>query len=228
MPESDLRYEVKLVVPGHLLPNIKMWVRSHRSAFYEPYPPRQVNSLYLDTKSLDWLYENEEGISSRRKIRIRWYGSDFSKISPVFEIKRKQGRLSWKLRQQLPRLISLSPESSWSDIISDAVASLPISMKSELGADREPILMNQYQRDYYVSRQSGVRLTIDYGYRLFDQHMSDTPNLTRRGPMQPSTVIEVKGSPDAIDEIMDITNQFPVSVSKNSKYALGCESIFAL
>ena len=45
------------------------------------YPKREINSIYLDTKSLDFYLNSEEGVLPRKKIRIRWYNTDLKKVS---------------------------------------------------------------------------------------------------------------------------------------------------
>ena len=37
------------------------------------YPPRTVNSIYLDTPDYKMVQESDEGIVPREKHRIRWY-----------------------------------------------------------------------------------------------------------------------------------------------------------
>ena len=40
------------------------------------YKGRLVNSLYYDTELLEMFYHSEEGVTPRKKIRIRWYDSE--------------------------------------------------------------------------------------------------------------------------------------------------------
>ena len=69
----DLRYEIKLVCSPHLLAQARSWIRLHPAGFVVAYPPRCVNSLYLDTPHLSSLNDNLGGVSYRRKLRLRWY-----------------------------------------------------------------------------------------------------------------------------------------------------------
>ena len=50
------------------------------------YPKREINSIYLDTKSLDFYLNSEEGVLPRKKIRIRWYNTDLKKVSKETKI----------------------------------------------------------------------------------------------------------------------------------------------
>ena len=51
---------------------------------FKIYPERIVNSIYYDTKNLDLYNDSEEGITPRKKFRVRSYNNDLSKN---FEIK---------------------------------------------------------------------------------------------------------------------------------------------
>ena len=43
------------------------------------YPKRKVNSIYFDTKDLDFYLNSEEGVLPRKKMRLRWYDKDIKK-----------------------------------------------------------------------------------------------------------------------------------------------------
>ena len=59
---------------------VRALVKLHPSMFYEPYPPRYVNNLYLDTEDMENYLDNVSGVAERRKVRIRWYGDLFGDI----------------------------------------------------------------------------------------------------------------------------------------------------
>jgi hypothetical protein len=52
-PEAEFRYERKFLVEELDAHQVKLLVRLHPALFYQPYPPRQVNSLYLDSPELE-------------------------------------------------------------------------------------------------------------------------------------------------------------------------------
>ena len=52
--------------------------------------------IYFDNEELDFLFENIEGHSNRRKIRIRWYGECFGNINANLEYKIKNGNVGYK------------------------------------------------------------------------------------------------------------------------------------
>ena len=80
---SDYRYEKKFTVPfsqQYLIPKI---ISSNRMRFIKQYESRKVNSIYLDTNDLTFYRENLEGLSLRKKLRIRWY-NDLNKKTKIF------------------------------------------------------------------------------------------------------------------------------------------------
>lgn len=221
------RYEVKMVIEDIHLPLVQSWVRTHSAGFSESYPPRRVNNVYLDTFDMDNYLDNLDGIANRRKVRIRWYGDEFRNENAILEIKLKQGIRSWKETFTLPLTFDLTKMQPWRRVISDALAEMPIEVAARVANSRTPILLNRYRREYYVASDGVVRLTLDFAQEVYDQVKSSFPNLTRRTPIPPRLIIEVKGPVDSWDAMSSIISELPVTVSKNSKYAVGFDAIFA-
>ena len=99
-PIAGLRYELKLVCEPHRLAQARSWIRLHPARFVVAYPPRRVNSLYLDTPDLSSLGENLAGVSDRQKLRLRWYGDSVRAIEPLLELKQKRNLLGRKKQVQ--------------------------------------------------------------------------------------------------------------------------------
>ena len=62
----------------------KFFFRTH-------YPTRRVNSIYFDTNDYSSIRQNLDGVSEKKKIRIRWYGNYNKLVEPILEIKSKKG-----------------------------------------------------------------------------------------------------------------------------------------
>jgi len=45
------------------------------------YPARIVNSIYFDTNTFDFYQDSEEGLSPRKKIRVRYYNDTYDNLS---------------------------------------------------------------------------------------------------------------------------------------------------
>lgn len=92
--------EVKEILKKYLLPD----VYGHRDNRY------QVTSLYYDSPDLRCYWEKENGIKTRRKLRVRYYdsGSVITERTPVFvEIKQRVDRVTQKRRAMLPYIDAL-------------------------------------------------------------------------------------------------------------------------
>jgi hypothetical protein len=113
--DFDLRYEVKLVCDQHRLAQARSWIRLHPAGFVVAYPPRRVNSVYLDTLHLSSLNDNLKGLNVRQKLRLRWYGDEVADIQPLLELKQKHNMLGLKRQRLLPCTIDLAWP--WADIL---------------------------------------------------------------------------------------------------------------
>ena len=110
---KSLRYERKYVIKQnekfrilHLIKNSNLLLKS---VFY----PRIVNSIYFDTESLELYKQNINGLSKRKKYRIRWYSDkDFSNL----EIKIKNGYLGYKEIYPLGSILKKNGEISFKKI----------------------------------------------------------------------------------------------------------------
>ena len=74
MAEVDsYRYERKFLIAAMDAAQARSILLRHRALFGEPYPPRYVNNIYLDTYEFDNYGDNLMGATERLKVRVRWY-----------------------------------------------------------------------------------------------------------------------------------------------------------
>ncbi len=124
-----------------------------------------------------------------------------------------------RIRDLLPRINSLKAQIERAGVYSQsAITQEMLSAKLRL-YNLRPVLLNAYQRSYYVSSNHRYRLTIDRELRSrsLEQHCSCTGRMT----YDPAVVIEVKY--DFLnDSKYDQVGQFlPFRAGKNSKYVIG-------
>jgi hypothetical protein len=216
---DNLRYEIKLVCDHHRLSQARSWIRLHPAGFVVAYPPRRVNSLYLDTPHLGSLSANLEGVTERQKLRLRWYGDAVTDIQPYLELKQKRNLLGRKERCLLPCRLDLTLP--WVAILETVRASAPPDWQALLQTVNQPTLLNSYEREYYVTPDDAVRVTLDYAQIAYDQRLSPRPNLRARLPIADTVVIEVKTSDEQAERLQEVVAQFPVHRDRNSKYVGG-------
>lgn len=214
-PSPDWRYELKLTCGAESLALARNWIQLNPEGFRTAYPPRIVNNIYLDAIDLSLLNANLSSLSNKQKLRIRWYGEDPDE--PILELKYKQNWLGGKIRFSLPRPIDLSQ--SWSQILANVTANVPASWQHLLEKTNQPMLLNRYCREYYVTHDGKLRATLDYAQEVYDQSFSLRPNLHHRLPVEELLVIELKGDSSHSERLEQVCAQFPIRLSRNSKYA---------
>ena len=218
---NNLRYERKFVCNSSHWGQLGIIVRQNSAAFKTAYPDRQVNNVYFDTPGLDCYYDNLFGVGKRWKARIRWYGELFQEImQPILEIKIKDGLLGTKLSYMLhPIQFSngLKQGRELKEVLSSS--GLPEDVRSKMLA-MQPVLVNNYKREYYVSGDNNYRLTLDsdLAYRDF-QMFRKTTNQVYYEPGK--LVVELKYAPEFNEGAGTISNSFPFRLNKNSKFVSG-------
>ena len=217
---NELRYELKFITSSAHLFLARCWIRLHPEAFRPAYQPRQINSIYLDTPGLHDLNANLIGHRQRKKTRIRWYGQNRGEApNPVLELKLREGYLGDKKRIALDAPINLTK--SWQVILSqiyqEAIEKDPAWQQS-LHPQMRATIINQYQREYYVSPDGQLRLTLDFQQSAFSQRLTSTPNLKFKIHQADQLVIELKSAPELSQRLETAASQIPIRRSRNSKY----------
>lgn len=223
IPEST-RYEIKMTTDNLMLGEVRSWLRVHPAGFYVAYPPRQVNNVYMDTPHLSSFMENLAGGSARRKVRLRWYGENTKNVQGVFEVKCKQNMCGWKISQRLSKALDLL-KTKWVELIAAIREELTDNLKIYLLSSGGPVLINRYQREYYVSFDGTVRVTLDYSQVVYNQRKSAFPNLRFSLPPSNDMVIEFKADSKHGKRLAEVIPHIPLRVSKYSKYTLGVEAL---
>ena len=220
MNGTELRYELKFTAPEDSINHARAWIRLHPEGFRPAFTSRHVNSIYLDTPTLTHLNDNLLGSRQRQKTRLRWYG-DLSEniIDPVLELKLKDGYLGDKKRTMLP---NLSLKQTWSQLIKqirqEAIAQNPDIWQKHLHPLLTPTILNRYKRDYFVSPDGQLRLTLDYNQQVFNQRFSTRPNIQFPQLIQPLFVIEMKAPLELSNRLETAASHIPIRRNRNSKY----------
>lgn len=220
----NLRYEQKMVFDGLHLAEVHSWVLSHSWAYREAYPSRVVNNIYFDSYDWDMLLSHIDGVAERAKVRYRWYGKTWTPESGQLEIKIKQAQLGYKKQQRLSLPLSLA-ENNWR-IILDRLKENSTGKFSALLDTLSPVLINRYQREYYVSADGNVRITLDYDMESFEQPHALKPNIKYKQLARNNVVIEVKAEQEHYQSVANVIAEFPIYTEQHSKYLNGLESLW--
>ncbi|KPL72080.1 hypothetical protein ADN00_16540 [Ornatilinea apprima] len=216
MDIDSQRYEIKMVFENSHRFAVESWVRLHSRAFRTAFPTRRVNNLYFDTHSQDMFNDHIAGTFERRKLRFRWYGENFSPAFGQLELKHKQGMIGWKDSQMILKSLDFA-RCGWQEIYAD-LQSEATGVFSEALVISRPILINNYQRQYFISADGMIRLTLDYDLTAFDQSASPRPNTSFPIPTRDLLIIEFKAAPELARDLADVLAEFPLPVEAYSKY----------
>jgi SPX domain protein involved in polyphosphate accumulation len=191
----------------------------HPAAFSEIFHQRWINNIYFDTPGLNSYWDNVCGSEHRIKSRIRWYGELLGPIpGGTLELKVKHGVVGHKLAAPVGRfkVDRNLDELSLSTLLEDADLD-PDIRKSILTT--QPVLINRYQRRYFLSADRKFRLTMDTNmeYVRFDSG----PRFSNRVSGDGLVILELKYDVDHDDLADAAAGYFPFRISKSSKYVTG-------
>jgi hypothetical protein len=223
LPLEDARHEVKFVGDAACRPILEAWIRTHAAGFLEHHPTRRVNNVYLDTHGYRAYEDNLMGASSRRKLRLRWYGDAPDPEQAALELKIRRNGLGWKVSYPVGPLHLSGVR--WCEIRRAVGLRLPAEARILFEENAFPVLINTYRRRYFESSDRRVRVTLDWDQAAFDQRFGGHPNLTRRANLQDTLVVEFKFRPPARRAASEMIQGLPLRVSRNSKYVIGVATI---
>ncbi len=226
--KQEFRYERKFPVRQGLMSKAQMeWgIKTNSFFFSEIYQKRQVNSIYLDTNTFELYTANVVGQSRRFKFRIRWYGEDTQYATdPTLEIKVKYGLTGDKWLYPLPnfkigdlsqeRIIHLAKEGAVSELIVEQLHFL------------YPVILNTYERKYYLSLNKKFRVTLDDSMQFY--RFTNAFGVLPHGKgTDTDFVLELKYMPGDDATANEVSKQFPFRMDKYSKYITGCDSFYHL
>ena len=220
------RYEIKFIAESLEYHRVLNWLRQHNSCLETEYPSRQVNNIYFDSYNHHSYCENIYGSSSKSKARFRWYGASKESQNGALEIKCKRNHLNWKLIYKIQGELGKSG-CDWRTLCSEISRQLPAEGKQWLEMNPLPILINRYQRKYFVSKDKKVRVTLDSNLNIYDQSRKPFPNYFSKSNLPEVLVLEIKFPRELRDHVAHTFADIPLRASRFSKYVSGCLSIIS-
>ena len=174
--------------------------------FIKSFSSRNVSSIYLDTFNFDFVKDNINGVSQRKKIRFRWYNDDFSKI--YLEEKNKQNFL---VKKNISKAINLKKDQNLVQNLQKYFLNLDQIYNN---FNFRFVLKTNYLRSYWINNQKNIRATID-------TNLSTSPinDLNRKLDLN-ETILEFKFSPsnEGLFRNLFSQNNFNLRSKKYSKY----------
>ena len=221
---TNSRYEIKFIAYDHQYALLQNWIKLHGLNFYREYKPRLVNNIYFDSFDLNSYKSNIHGDSSRIKLRYRWYDNFKKENLGKFEIKFKRNLYGWKKKFDVSDF-AISDKITWKMIIKLINNNLPKKYQYYFKENSIPQIINQYHRDYYISNDKKIRVTVDKDHYVFDQRHYESPNLKKKTLTQRFLVMEFKFNRNSVNEISNLIKGVPIRSSRNSKYVNSIRAI---
>lgn len=217
-PLKKYRYEKKFVINNKYNYLINKYVKNNSLMFKKQFNKRSICSIYFDDDNLALYKQNVDGLSERKKIRIRWYPDGSNTVSPILEIKKKKGNIGEKLRYFLnpisEHFINNCPQKILNKILKNKFE----RKLNELMHLYRPTLLVRYEREYFLSNILDCRLTIDKNIKFYSINSNKINNLCRR---YKNSIIELKYPVLLENQNMEGILEMPFRVSKHSKYIEG-------
>ena len=205
------RYERKWVFNS--IDHNQLFILLNRSNFLftNQFSDRQVNSIYFDDENHTSIIQNIDGISEKKKYRLRWYG-DFKIITnPTFEIKSKKGFEVSKKNFDLPKMSNLNLF-DYNDIEKiELLINGNFNFKNKLF----PILTTHYLRSYFISSNKLVRSTVDRNLKSLLLYKNRNLNIIKE---YKDIILEVKYDLNLDDYVRSNLGNISTILSKNSKF----------
>ena len=180
--------------------------------FSTQHPSRRINSIYFDNTNLSSIRQNLDGVSEKKKIRVRWYGSQNQLMNPILEIKSKKGMVTNKETYKIEELEGLQ----FLDLKNLDLIKNVVNSKNKSKNIIEPILTTNYDRQYFVSNNSKVRATVDYNL-----HSINLKNLSQMQIVKNFSficVLEIKYPTNLDKYVRQNLKKITLRLSKNSKF----------
>jgi len=205
------RYERKWVFDS--IDHNQLFILLNRSnfSFINQFSDRQVNSIYFDDENHTSIIQNIDGISEKKKYRLRWYG-DFKIITnPTFEIKSKKGFEVSKKNFDLPKMSNLNLF-DYNDIEKiELLINGNFNFKNKLF----PILTTHYLRSYFISSNKLVRSTVDRNLKSLLLYKNRNLNIIKE---YQDIILEFKYDLNLDEYVRNNLGNISSRFSKNSKF----------
>ena len=213
-----MRYEVKLVGREQDLERVRAELRLLPIGLRPLHQPRLEQSIYFDTPEGRAVAENLAGISSRTKLRLRWYGDATRGVKAQFECKHRESSLGSKDTTYLDEAIDIAG-SRRASFTRELCRRLPAAMAHRLHG-HEPVQWLRYHREYLGSADGLLRITLDRDLCAFDQRTAIKLDCRRPTQLPKLLIVELKAEGCDRDVIERCLQGVALQPSKCSKFVM--------
>ena len=212
MQKKINRFERKWIFKSNnYLALINSLIRSN-FFFNTQYPKRRVNSIYFDSSNYSSIRQNLDGVSNKKKIRVRWYGEENILIKPLLEVKSKKSSETRKEIYKINELNDLKfPNLKNLEIIKNVINN-KIKPKKII----YPVLSTHYDRQYFISSNGKIRATVDYNLKSI--FLKNQSQLDIKKNFSFTCILELKYATKSDKYVRQNLKEITLRLSKNSKF----------
>jgi SPX domain protein involved in polyphosphate accumulation len=185
-------------------------IRSNFS-FASQFVDRKVNSIYFDDEHHTAIRQNIDGVSEKKKYRLRWYGDFRNIINPTFEIKKKKGFEVSKKNFELPEMLNYNLFDYNHIEKIELLINDKFNFKNKLFA----ILTTHYLRSYFISSNNLVRSTVDRNLKSLLLYNNRNLNIIKE---YKDIILEFKYDLNLDEHVRKNIGNISSRFSKNSKF----------
>ena len=212
MRNKKNRFERKWIYKsGDYLALINSLIRSN-FFFSTQYPKRRVNSIYFDSSNYSSIRQNLDGVSNKKKIRVRWYGEENKLIKPLLEVKSKKGSETKKESNKIKELNDLK----FLDLKNLETIKNVINIKIKPKKIIYPVLSTHYDRQYFISSNGKIRATVDYNLKSI--FLKNQSQLDIKKNFSFASILEFKYATKLDKYVRQNLKEITLRLSKNSKF----------
>ncbi len=198
----NFRFEDKLKLDKNKIFEFKDWLTKNR--FREIYKPREILSIYFDTKYNQTYHDSNEGIVPRSKLRLRTYNFKSLKKNK-FNIEIKKSINHGRLKS--------------TKILNNYEKSLKLGIFLKNYGFCYPKIIIKYNRSYY--KYKNIRLTLDKNIKF--ENFTKSLNNSMVSKTSDLIVAEIKYSSGG--DSIELFHKLPFEKTRFSKYCIGLETL---
>jgi len=204
-----MRYELKYRPTSIGTNDCFTVIANHPASFTRIFPDRQINNIYFDSPNLNCHHETMDGVSERKKYRLRWYNHDWDgQLDTILEIKIKENQIGLKVSTKVPSFELPEGLQDCTRVLMD---------QGTLPAAFAPTGTNYYLRSYFGTSNEKFRITIDRDLH-FGSFITGSVFPTRPANV---IIVELKYAYKDRQEADWVRQYLPFRRTRYSKYAEG-------
>ena len=221
---NNFRYERKFILDNNLINNLRSLESYLQIELKEQFEERRINSIYYDTHNFILSRQTQDGISERKKVRIRYYGLLNQINNPKLEVKSKLGMMGSK------DIYDINKENLISNYFS--IHNLELRKNQNnlnyiLFKRLYPKLLITYKRQYFLSLCKRYRFTLDNNimFKIFDFQNLSLNFESQLYYFYPRKILEIKYSKEDDLNASYFTRTLPIRLTSVSKYLIAIKTL---